>query len=132
MAQIVANVEDQTFDRMAELPKIVFSSTLEDKDLTWANTTQIRDDAATRIAELKAQPGDPLRVIGSLTLLHSLMEHGLVDVFRLIVVPHILGATGESPIYAGLPDLDLDLLGTRLLDDRLVVLDYAPKPAATS
>ena len=132
MAQIVATVEDQSFDRMAELPKIVFSSTLEDKDLTWANTTQIRDDAATRIAELKAQPGDPLRVIGSLTLLHSLMEHGLVDVFRLIVFPQILGATGEVPIHAGLPDLDLELTATRVLDGRLVVLDYVPKSPAAS
>lgn len=132
MAEIVATVEDQSFARLAELPKIVFSSTLEDKDLTWANTTQCREDAVTKIAELKSQPGDPLRVIGSVSLLHSLMEQGLVDVYRLIVFPQILGATGEVPIHAGLPDLDLELTDTRVLDGRLVVLDYAPKRPAAS
>ena len=132
MAEIVATVEDPSFARLAELPKIVFSSTLEDKDLTWANTTLCRDDAVTKIAELKSEPGDPLRVIGSVSLLHSLMEQGLVDVYRLIVFPQILGATGEVPIHAGLPDLDLELTATRVLDGRLVVLDYAPKRPAAS
>ena len=71
-------------------------------------------------------------MIGSVSLLHSLMEQGLVDVYRLIVFPQILGATGEVPIHAGLPDLDLELTDTRVLDGRLVVLDYAPKRPATS
>ncbi len=129
MAEIVAGGEDPSFARMTELPKLVFSSTL-DEPLPWTNTTLSREDVATVIPDLKSTPGDPLRVIGSLSLLRSLLRLGLVDRLRLIVFPQILAETGLAPIFAGLPDLDLRLESTAVLDDRLVVLDYAPQPPA--
>ena len=133
MAGIVATQQDRSFARMAELPKLVFSSTLSEP-LPWTNSTVVREDVATAIPRLKTEPGDPLRVIGSLSLLRSLLTLGLVDRLRLIVFPQVLATTGTAPIFAGLPDLDLDLEGTRVLDGRLVLVDYRPRlrPRTTS
>ncbi len=125
LAGIVAGGGDPSFARMNELPKVVFSSTLEEP-LPWVNSTLVREDAATAVARMKAEPGDPLRVIGSLSMLSTLLAAGLVDRLKLIVFPQILGTTGTAPIFAGLPDLDLRLVGTQVLDGRLVLLDYAP------
>lgn len=133
MAGIVATQQDRSFARMAELPKLVFSSTLSEP-LPWANSTVVREDVAIAIPRLKTEPGDPLRVIGSLSLLRSLLTLGLVDRLRLIVFPQVLATTGTAPIFAGLPDLDLDLEDTRVVDGRLVIVDYRPRlrPRTTS
>jgi hypothetical protein len=50
----------------------------------------------------------------------------------LILFPQVLAETGTAPIFAGLPDLDLELEETRLLDGRLVVIDYRPRVAEAS
>jgi dihydrofolate reductase len=74
---------------------------------------------------LKRQDGGPLRLIGSLSLVRSLIRLGLVDRLRLLLFPQILDATGEQRVYDGLPDVPLDLITTRTLDGRLVLLEYA-------
>ena len=51
-------------------------------------------------------------------------EAGLMDRLRLVVFPQILGETGREPIFAGLPDIGLELVGTDVLDGRLVALEY--------
>jgi riboflavin biosynthesis pyrimidine reductase len=56
-------------------------------------------------------------------------EAGLMDRLRLVVFPQILGETGREPIFAGLPDIDLELAGTNVLDGRLVTLEYRPATA---
>jgi hypothetical protein len=48
---------------------------------------------------------------------------------RLMVFPQILGETGREPIFAGLPDIDLKLVGTNVLDGRLVTSEYRPATA---
>ncbi len=53
----------------------------------------------------------------------------MVDRLRLVVFPQILGATGREPIFAGLPDVDLELVETDVLDGRLVTLEYRPANA---
>ena len=80
----------------------------------------------TAVPRLKAEAGDPLRVIGSLSLTASLFAAGLVDRVTVVVFPLVLGETGEQPILRGLPDVNLELLGTEVLDDRLVVMEYKP------
>jgi hypothetical protein len=65
-----------------------------------------------------------LRTIGSLSLVRSLFRLGLVDRLRVMVFPIIRGETGEGPVFTDLPDLDLSLTGTRVIDDRLVLLDH--------
>jgi dihydrofolate reductase len=131
LAEIVATHEDPSFDRMTEIRKLVFSSTLTEP-LPWANTTLIREEIGIAMPGLKAEPGDPLRLIGSLSLLRRLLTLGLIDLLRLIVFPQVLAETGTSPIFAGLPDLTMELDDTLVLDGRLVVIDYRPHPPDAS
>ena len=112
--------------RMDKLPKVVFSASLR-PPLAWANTTLVSDDVAVAVPAMKAEPGDPLRVIGSLSLVRSLLRLGLVDRLRIMVFPQILGETGEEPFLADLPDISLRLGGTQVLDNRLVLLEYLPE-----
>jgi dihydrofolate reductase len=124
LAEIVATGEDPTFPRMAQLPKIVFSRTLR-PPLTWANTTVVAEPVETAVPALKGEAdGLPMRTIGSPSLVRSLFRLGLVDRLRVMVFPMVHGAAGEGPVFAELPVLDLDLIGTTVLDDRLVLLDY--------
>jgi dihydrofolate reductase len=124
MAEIVASGDDPTFPRMAELPKIVFSSTLR-PPFTWANTTVVGEPVETAVPALKAMAdGLPMRTIGSPSLVRSLFRLGLVDRVRVMVFPMVHGTAGEGPVFAELPVLDLDLAGTTVVDDRLVLLDY--------
>ena len=126
LSEIGAAEADAT-SPMDELPKVVFSSSLR-PPLAWANTTLISDDAAVAVPAMKQEPGDPLRVIGSLSLVRSLLRLGLVDRLRIMVFPQILGETGEEPFLAGLPDINLRLGATQILDNRLVLLEYLPEP----
>lgn len=117
---------DASSARMTELPKLVFSSSLR-PPLDWANSTVIAEAVADAVPNLKQQDGDPLRVIGSVGLVRSLLRLGLVDRLRLMLFPQILGATGRERIFDELPDLNLGLISTRVLDGRLVLLEYAPQ-----
>jgi dihydrofolate reductase len=112
---------------MTELPKVVFSRSLQ-APLTWANTTLVAEDVATAVPAMKREHGDLLRVIGSLSLVGSLLRLGLVDRLRLMLFPQILAASGQEAAFAGLPDLNLSLFTTSVLDGRLVLLDYEPQP----
>lgn len=105
-------------------PAVVFSRSLR-PPLAWPDATVIDEDVASAVPRMKAGPGGPLRVIGSRSLVRSLVALGLVDRFRILVFPQILAATGEEPLLEGGPDVHLRLDGTRVLDGRLVLLDYA-------
>jgi dihydrofolate reductase len=105
-------------------PKIVFSKALQ-PPLTCANTTVIYKPVETAVPSLKAlDDGTPMRTICSLSLVRSLFRLGLADRVRVMVFPTIRGATREEPVLADLPDLALHLTGTRVIDDRVVLLDY--------
>lgn len=120
-----ASATDEVSVRMSALPKLVFSSALEEP-LAWKNTRLLKGAVADEIRALKQQRGDPLRSIGSISLVKSMMELGLVDRLRLMVFPVILGSAGREPIYAGYPQADLALIDTNVLDARLIVLEYRP------
>ena len=79
---------DPFADRMNAIPKYVVSSALRDEDLTWDNTTLVA------VSQLPALD-ENLLVMGSPTLVRTLLEEGLVDELRLIVMPVILGG-GKS------------------------------------
>lgn len=128
MWAIVRDQPVEGADRMNELPKVVFSGTLGEP-LEWNNSRLVNADLFEEVRSLKARTGDPLRTIGSLSVVKALMEAGLVDRLRLIVFPQILGETGRRPIFAGLPDIDLELVSTDVLDGRLVALEYRPATA---
>ncbi|MFI7040217.1 dihydrofolate reductase family protein [Microbispora rosea] len=125
LAAISSEATDEASTRMNDLPKAVFSNTLREP-LSWRNTRLVRGDLAERITALKRESDVPLRSIGSLTLVRSLMELGLVDRLRVMVFPLTLGGDGREPAYAGYPRTGLQLAGTRVLDSRIVLLEYRP------
>ena len=128
MSAIVRDQPVEGRDRMNELPKVVFSGTLAEP-LEWNNSRLAKGDVLEEVRSLKAGTDDPLRNIGSLSVVRVLMGAGLVDRLRLVVFPQILGDTGREPAFAGLPDINLELVGTDVLDGRLVTLEYRPANA---
>jgi dihydrofolate reductase len=112
-------------DALAGFPKMVFSSTLTEP-LAWPNSRLVAADPVEAVRELKDHGTDSLRTLGSLTLCRSLLAAGLVDRFRVVVFPVITGSTGHDRIYDGYPDVALDLVNSRLFDDRLQLLEYVP------
>ena len=113
---------------MSELPKVVFSRTLREP-LAWDNSRLAKADLVEEVRRLKAESDDPLRTIGSLSVVKGLLEARMVDRLRLTVFPLILGSTGWEPVFAGLPDIHLELVDTEVLDARLVTLEYRPATA---
>jgi len=79
---------DPFADQMNAIPKYVVSETLGDDELTWDDTTRI---SVARIRELHETDGGDLVVMGSPTLVRTLLSEGLVDELRLILMPVILG-----------------------------------------
>jgi len=76
-------------DRFNSMPKFVASRTL--KKLDWSNSHLVNGDLATEVAKLKQQPGRDIVIHGSPTLIRSLLPHDLIDEFRLLVYPLVLG-----------------------------------------
>lgn len=115
-------------EAMAELTrqrKVVFSSTLE-APLSWDNSELVRDDPVEAVAAMK-RSGTDMSTIGSLTLCRSLLEAGLVDLFRVGIFPVITGKTGRERIYDGYPDVMLDMVTSRTFDNRIQLLEYVPR-----
>ncbi len=77
-------------DRMNNLPKFVVSRTLQ--TVEWNNSTLIKNNVVEEITKLKQQPGQDILIGGSGQLIHTLMQHNLIDVYRLLVYPIVLGS----------------------------------------
>jgi dihydrofolate reductase len=128
LAGMSATAADESSARMNELPKVVFSNSLREP-LAWANTRLMPGDLGEGIRRLTQQPGDPLRSIGSISLVRSMISLGLVDRLRVMVFPLILGRSGREPAFVGYPDTVLDLVRSTVLDSRLTLLEYRPTTA---
>jgi dihydrofolate reductase len=126
LSGLAADCDDGTFTQLNEMPKVVFSSTLEEP-LEWAGARLVAEDPVEAVRSLKATTPFGLRTIGSLTLCRSLLEAGLVDRFRVVVFPVITGSTGQERIYDGYPDVSLDLVASRTFDSRIQLLEYVPR-----
>jgi dihydrofolate reductase len=120
---------DEFGKRMNSIPKYVVSSTLTDADATWGPTTVIRGDVVAEITSLKAQPGGDLLVEGSSQLAQTLIQHGLVDEYRLMLFPVVLGA-GKRLFPEEVNDpATLALTDTKPDRDGVMLLTYHPAPA---
>ena len=110
-------------ERMNALPKVVFSRTLE--SVEWNNTRLMKGDAAVEVSKLKQQPGNDLFVFGSADLAATLIQNGLIDEFRIIVNPVVLGS--GTPMFKDMLGLlHLDLIKTRIFRNGNVLLYYEP------
>jgi dihydrofolate reductase len=119
---------DDFGQRMNAIPKYVVSSTLADSGATWGETTVIRDDVVARITELKAQEGGNILVEGSAQLVHLLAQHGLVDEYRLMVFPVILGA-GKRAYPAEMSEPSTLALTRSQVSRDVLLLTYEPAAA---
>jgi dihydrofolate reductase len=109
---------------MNEAHKIVFSNTLMHAD--WQNTQLVHGEAADAVARLKNQPGKDLMILGSGKLTVSLAENGLIDEFRFMLNPVLLGS--GAALFAGLTARQkLRLLETHVFKNGNVLLAYAPQ-----
>jgi len=125
LAGFSVQATDETSVRMSNIPKFVFSNTLKEP-LAWKNTQVRRGEPADEVRALKKERAEPLRSIGSIRLVKSMMQLGLVDRFRLMVFPLILGSAGRDPIFVEYPRTSLELIATKVLDSRLILLEYRP------
>jgi dihydrofolate reductase len=108
--------------------KYVASTTLAEP-LPWSNSTLLKGDAAEAVAELKAQPGKDIVVLGSGALLQSLMRHNLVDEYVLQIHPLVFGS-GSRLFTDGL-FATLRLIDTKTTTTGVLVVTYQPvQPAA--
>jgi dihydrofolate reductase len=131
LSQFAPKAVDPISAKMAALPKLVFSSGLQEP-LLWKNAQLSRAPVADEIRRLKQQDGGRLRSIGSIRLVHSMMELGLVDRLRLMVFPLLLGGEGREPVFARFARMPLTLVGSKCLDARILLLEYAPARSASA
>ncbi|MHB8574009.1 MAG: dihydrofolate reductase family protein, partial [Dehalococcoidia bacterium] len=109
-------------DRMNGNVKYVVSTTLA--EATWNNSTLIKGDIAEAVSRLKLQPGQDILVGGSARLVQTLMQHGLVDVYRLLVYPIVLGS--GKRLFADVGKTALKLTETRAFKSGVALLEYQP------
>lgn len=125
-AGFVTTYDEPYYDSLNELPKIVFSSTLDPRSPGWQNSTVLQEDAVTAIERLKRTTDVPMRSHGSITLNRALLAAGLVDRLELMVFPAVTGKQGYASLFLEGPELDLELLESTVLDGRTMKLVYAP------
>jgi dihydrofolate reductase len=114
-------------DRMNELPKIVFSRTLEKVD--WNNSRLVEGDVAGEIGRLKQPPGNDLALFGSADLASTLIRLGLIDEYRILVTPVVLG--GGTSMFKDIKDrIGLKLLKAATWSSGMVALSYQPQSAS--
>jgi dihydrofolate reductase len=109
---------------MTTTKKYVFSKTLPQAN--WENTTVIRDDIAAQVQAMKQQEGKEIAIFGSNILGVSLIQAGLIDEFRIMVNPVILGS--GTPLFKGLDKrINLKLLQSITFDNGNVLHYYKPE-----
>ncbi|HEY7465030.1 MAG TPA: dihydrofolate reductase family protein [Candidatus Limnocylindria bacterium] len=110
--------------RLNSIPKYVVSQTLEKAE--WTNTTVLNGDVAAAVEQLKRQPGGDLLVYGSADLVNELMAHRLVDEYRLMVYPLVLGS-GKRLFRDRIELHYLRLVSSRTFPTGIVLLTYVPE-----
>jgi dihydrofolate reductase len=115
--------------RMNAIPKVVVSTTLTEAG--WRNSTIVSGDVPGEVARLKQRYDGDILVAGSVTLIETLREHNLVDEYRLMIHPVVLGS-GKRLFRDGSVPADLQLADSRPVGPNTIVLTYRPAPQAAS
>lgn len=119
-------------NRFNWLPKYVVSDTLRKEDATWNNSHILRGDGlADALNALKQEyDGKDIVIHGSGRLINSLMPLGVIDEYRLMVHPIVVGR-GQRLFPDGLDSLPLRLIDTTVYEKGIVVLTYTPANGAS-
>src|SRR5215208_5518347 len=121
-AQVWPTRQGKQADKINSLPKYVASRTLKEP-LQW-NATLIKGDVPEEIRKLKEAPGEYLVQYGVGELTHTMLKHGLVDEFRILMFPLTVG---EGPrIFEHMGVNTLQLLDTKTFSSGAVALRYQP------
>jgi dihydrofolate reductase len=120
-----ASAEEQVLAQpLNTKPKYVASTTLTEP-LAWQNSTLLKGDVSAAVAALKQKDGGSLLVIGSAKLLQSLVDHDLVDEFRLMIDPVVVG--GGKRVFGNDGVLrQLRLVESRVTTTGAILATYAP------
>jgi dihydrofolate reductase len=123
----VTDENDPIATRLNSMPKYVASRTLD--NVEWNNSTLLHGDAAEAVAELKRQPGGTIQTQGSTDLAQTLLRHDLVDEYRLLVFPVVLGK-GKRLFREGNVPAALRLMDTKTTSSGIAIHTYeaAGKP----
>lgn len=118
-----APADDPFASHLNATRKFVASRTL--KELDWQNSELLEGDAAESVARLKEQPGKDIVVLGSGNLVQTLIEHGLVDEFGLIVSPLLIGS-GKRLFRDADQVRSLTLVSSKATPKGNLLLSYRP------
>jgi class 3 adenylate cyclase len=119
-----ARGDDRFTKRMNDIPKYVVSTSL--KEVEWSNSTLLSGNLDTEVGALKEQPGGDIVVIGSADLVADLMKHDLVDEYRFMIFPVVLGI-GKRLFRDQAAMRHLRLVGSRTFGSGVVQLTYQPE-----
>jgi dihydrofolate reductase len=110
-------------DRLNELPKVVFSRTLTKPD--WNNSRVFSGDVAAEVNRLKRHPGKDLALFGSADLASTFMGLGLIDEYRVLITPVVLGQ--GTPMFKGPKGrIALELVSATRWPSGMMALTYRP------
>ncbi|MDX6337135.1 MAG: hypothetical protein QOG05_4475 [Streptosporangiaceae bacterium] len=119
----VTDPGDPVASKLNTLPKYVASTTLQ--DVGWHNSSLLGGDVAAEVAKLKERPGRELQVHGSGQLAQTLIEHDLVDEYRLLYFPVHLGS-GKKLFRDGARAAALRLLSATTTSTGVIIATYEP------
>jgi dihydrofolate reductase len=108
-------------ERMNNLPKVVFSRTLD--KVSWSNTRLVKGDLATEVRRLKHESGEGMTILGSGSLVSQLAQAGLIDEYQIVVKPVALGE-GRTMFEGITQKLRLKRTTTRTFTNGNVLLSY--------
>src|SRR6266849_152012 len=115
--------EGEFADKFNSMPKYVVSSTLQEPE--WSNTTVLSGDVGEEVARLKRDQEGDIVVHGSARLVQTLAEHDLVDEYRLMVFPVVLGS-GKRLFGETSDKKPLRLVDSKIVGDGVAILVYEP------
>ena len=119
----VTDPADPIASKLNALPKYVASTTLTSAD--WHNSFVLGHDVAGQVAKLKEQPGDELQVHGSGELAGTLIDHDLIDEYRLLIFPVHVGR-GKKLFRDDIKAASLRLTSSRTSSTGVIIATYQP------